>query len=85
MPDTGFDNLVIVALVALFAPLAVAGVPSLRALAVVVEIVAGVVLGREVLEIDLPRQESVSVGLSKQSLVASSTWLGCEAPLDPGS
>ena len=49
MPDTGFDNLLVVALVALLAPLAVAAVPSFRVPAVVVEIVAGVVLGPDVL------------------------------------
>ena len=49
MPHTGFDNLFVVALVALLAPLAVAAMPSLRVPAVVVEIVAGVVLGPDVL------------------------------------
>ena len=51
MPDTGFDNLLVVALVALLAPLGVAMVPRLRLPAVVVEIVAGVVLGPSVLGI----------------------------------
>jgi Kef-type K+ transport system membrane component KefB len=49
MPDTGFDNLFVVALVALLAPLAVAAVPALRVPAVIVEIVAGVLLGPDVL------------------------------------
>src|ERR1044072_8147048 len=49
MPDTGFDNLFVVALVALLAPLAVAVVPALRVPAVVLEILAGIVLGPDVL------------------------------------
>jgi NhaP-type Na+/H+ or K+/H+ antiporter len=49
VPGTGFDDLFIVALVALLAPLTVATMPSLRVPAVVVEIVAGVVLGPDVL------------------------------------
>lgn len=49
MPDVGYDNLFIVALVAVLAPLAVGLVPRLRLPAVVVEIAAGVVLGPSVL------------------------------------
>lgn len=61
MPDTGFDHLFVVALVALLAPLAVAAVPSLRVPAVVVEILAGVVLGPDVLGV-------VEAGLAVQVL-----------------
>ena len=49
MPDVGFDNLFIVALVAVLAPLAVGLVPRLRLPSVVVEILAGVILGPSVL------------------------------------
>jgi Kef-type K+ transport system membrane component KefB len=67
MPDTGFDNLFVVALVALLAPLAVAAVPALRVPAVVVEIVAGVVLGPDVLGVvdaDLAVQVLSVIGLA---------------------
>ncbi len=56
MPDVGFDNLFIVTLVAVLAPLAVGLAPRLRLPSVVVEIVAGVILGPSVLglvEVDL--------------------------------
>jgi Kef-type K+ transport system membrane component KefB len=67
MPDTGFDNLFVVALIALMAPLVVAVVPALRVPAVVVEIVAGVVLGPDVLGVvaaDLPVQVLSVIGLA---------------------
>jgi Kef-type K+ transport system membrane component KefB len=71
MPDTGFVNLLVVAVVALAAPLLVALVPALvpalRLPAVVVEIVAGVVLGPAVLgvvEADLPVQVLAVIGLA---------------------
>jgi Kef-type K+ transport system membrane component KefB len=71
MPDTGFENLLIVAAVALAAPLLVTIVrglvPSLLVPAVVVEIVAGVVLGPAVLgvvEADLPVQVLAVIGLA---------------------
>ncbi|MGZ5399921.1 MAG: cation:proton antiporter [Nocardioides sp.] len=71
MPDTGFDNLLIVAAVALAAPLLVALVPALvpalRLPAVVVEIVSGVVLGPAVLGVvvaDLPVQVLAVIGLA---------------------
>jgi Kef-type K+ transport system membrane component KefB len=67
MPDTGFDNLFVVALVALLAPLSVALVPSLRLPAVVVEILAGVVLGPDVLGVvdaDLAVQVLSVIGLA---------------------
>src|SRR4051794_5703191 len=67
MPDTGFDNLFIVALVALLAPLLVAAVPAFRVPAVVVEIIAGVVLGPDVLgvvDVDLAVQVLGVIGLA---------------------
>jgi Kef-type K+ transport system membrane component KefB len=67
MPNTGFDNIFIVALVALLAPLVVATVPALRVPAVVVEIMAGVALGPDVLgvvEADLAVQVLSVIGLA---------------------
>ena len=49
MPDVGFTNLLIVTLIALVAPLSLGFVPRLRMPAVVLEIVAGVVVGPSVL------------------------------------
>src|SRR3954447_21458777 len=49
MPDVGFTNLLIVTLIALVAPLCLGFVPRLRMPAVVLEIVAGVVVGPSVL------------------------------------
>jgi Kef-type K+ transport system membrane component KefB len=67
MPDTGFVNLLVVAVVALLAPLAVASVPVVRVPGVVVEIVAGVVLGPQVLGVvsaDLVVQVLSVIGLA---------------------
>jgi Kef-type K+ transport system membrane component KefB len=67
MPDTAFDNLFIVALIALLAPLSVAFVPVLRIPAVVLEILAGIVLGPDVLgvvEADVPVQVLAVIGLA---------------------
>jgi len=67
MPHTGFDNLLIVALVALLAPLGVALIPRLRLPSVVVEIVAGVLLGPAVfgvVEADLPVEVLSVIGLA---------------------
>lgn len=67
MPDTGFDNLFIVALIALLAPLATAALPGVRVPAVVVEILAGVVLGPDLLgavEADLPVEVLSVIGLA---------------------
>jgi Kef-type K+ transport system membrane component KefB len=67
MPETGFDNLFIVALVALLAPLAVAVAPSLRVPAVVLEILVGIVLGPDVLGVvtaDVPVQVLAVIGLA---------------------
>ncbi len=49
MPDIGFDNLLAVSLIALLAPLALGLAPRVRVPAVVLEIVAGVVVGPSVL------------------------------------
>ncbi|MGZ4471795.1 MAG: cation:proton antiporter [Nocardioidaceae bacterium] len=51
MPETGFLNLFVVMLVALVAPLALGMVPRLRVPSVVVEILLGVLLGPEVLDL----------------------------------
>jgi multisubunit Na+/H+ antiporter MnhB subunit len=67
MPETGFDNLFVVALVALLAPLAVAVAPSLRVPAVVLEILVGIVLGPDVLGVvtaDVPVQVLAVIGLA---------------------
>jgi Kef-type K+ transport system membrane component KefB len=67
MPDTGFANLFVVSLVALLAPLTVAVLPGVRVPAVVLEIVAGVVLGPDVLGVvgaDLPVQVLAVIGLA---------------------
>ena len=49
MPDVGFTNLLAVCVIALVAPLSLGFVPKLRMPAVVLEIVAGVVVGPSVL------------------------------------
>ena len=50
MPEVGFTNLLAVTLIALIAPLCLGFVPRLRMPAVVLEIVAGVVVGPSVLD-----------------------------------
>ena len=67
MPDVSFDSLLIVAAVAVLAPLLLGYAPSLRIPAAVLEIVAGVVLGPSVLgwiEVDLPLQVLGLIGLA---------------------
>jgi Kef-type K+ transport system membrane component KefB len=67
MPQISFVNLLIVAAVALLAPLLIGYLPRLRLPAVVVEIAAGVVLGPSVLgwvQIDLPVQILAVLGLA---------------------
>jgi Kef-type K+ transport system membrane component KefB len=67
MPQISFVNLLIVATVAVLAPLLIGYLPRLRLPAVVVEIVAGVVLGPSVLgwvHIDLPVQILAVLGLA---------------------
>src|SRR3954451_6027091 len=67
MPDVSFTDLLIVAAVAAAVPLALGWVPRLRVPGVVLEIVAGVVLGPSVLgwvEADLPVQVLGRFGLA---------------------
>ena len=67
MQDVSFLNLLIVSTVAVAAPLALGFAPRLRLPAVVLEIVAGVVLGPSVLgwvEIDLPVEVLALIGLA---------------------
>jgi Kef-type K+ transport system membrane component KefB len=67
MPAVSFTNLLIICAVAVLAPLLVGLLPGLRVPAVVVEIVAGIVLGPSVLgwvRIDLPIQILALVGLA---------------------
>ena len=67
MPEVGFTNLLVVALIALVAPLALGFVPKLRMPAVVLEIVAGVVVGPSALgwvEVDLPVSIVAVLGLA---------------------
>src|SRR3954469_10754358 len=67
MPATSFLNLFIVCLVAAGAPLLLGFVPRLRLPSVILEIVAGIVLGPSVLgwvEIDLPVQILGLIGLA---------------------
>ncbi|GAB3073167.1 hypothetical protein GCM10027053_43120 [Intrasporangium mesophilum] len=67
MPAIGFENLLIVVVVALAAPLLVSVIPRVRLPAVVMEIVAGVVLGPAVLgvaEADLAVQVMAVIGLA---------------------
>jgi Kef-type K+ transport system membrane component KefB len=67
MPEVGFVNLLVVTLVAVVAPLSLGFAPRLRIPAVVLEIVAGVVLGPSVLgwvEVDLPVSIVAVLGLA---------------------
>ena len=73
MPDVSFGNLLVVAAVAAVVPLALGWAPRLRVPSVVLEIVAGVVLGPSVLgwvEVDLPVQVLALVGLAFLLLLA---------------
>jgi Kef-type K+ transport system membrane component KefB len=73
VPDVSFTNLLIVAAVAAGVPLALGWVPGLRIPGVVLEIVAGVVLGPSVLgwvEVDLPVQVLALFGLAFLLLLA---------------
>jgi Kef-type K+ transport system membrane component KefB len=67
VPDVSFDNLFIVSLVAAGAPLLLGFAPRVRLPAVVLELVAGIVLGPAVLgwvEVDLPVQVLGVIGLA---------------------
>ncbi|MEV0285943.1 cation:proton antiporter [Kribbella sp. NPDC050820] len=66
MPDVEFTNLFVVALIALLAPLLLGLAPRLRVPAVVLEIVAGIVVGPHglgLVEVDLPLQIVSLLGL----------------------
>ncbi len=67
MPDVEFTNLLMVAVIALLAPLTLGLTPGLRLPAVVLEIVAGIVVGPQVLgwvEVDLPVSIVALLGLA---------------------
>src|SRR6516225_6870246 len=67
MPDVSFTNLLVVAAVAVLAPLVVGYFPRLRIPAVVLEIIGGIVIGPSVLgwvHIDLPVQILALFGLA---------------------
>jgi Kef-type K+ transport system membrane component KefB len=73
VPEVSFTNLLVVAAVAAVVPLALGWAPRLRIPAVVLEIVAGVVLGPSVLgwiEVDLPVQVLALFGLAFLLLLA---------------
>src|SRR3954469_7147723 len=67
MPEVSFDNLLIISVIAVLAPLLAGALPRLRIPAVVLEIAAGVLVGPSVLgwvEVDLPVQILALVGLA---------------------
>jgi Kef-type K+ transport system membrane component KefB len=67
MPDVTFTNLLIISVIAVLAPLIVGYLPRLRLPAVVLEIVAGIVVGPSVLgwvHVDLPVQIIALFGLA---------------------
>jgi hypothetical protein len=66
-PDVSFTNLLIISAIAVLAPLVVGFAPRLRVPAVVLEIVAGIVVGPSVLgwvRVDLPVQIIALFGLA---------------------
>ena len=67
MPNVSFENLLIIASIAVAAPLLLGYQPRLRIPSVVVEIIAGVLVGPAVLgwvEVDLPVQVVAIIGLA---------------------
>jgi Kef-type K+ transport system membrane component KefB len=67
MPDVEFVNLLVVAVIALLAPLTLGLTPALRFPSVVLEIIAGVVVGPQVLgwvEVDVPVSIVALLGLA---------------------
>ena len=73
MPDISFDNLLVVSLVAVLAPMLLGSAPRLRIPSIVLEIVAGVVLGPSVLgwvEVDLAVAILAFIGLAFLLLLA---------------
>jgi Kef-type K+ transport system membrane component KefB len=74
MPDVEFVNLLAISVVALLAPLTLGLAPGLRIPSVVLEIIAGVVLGPQVLgwvEVDLPVGIVALLGLAFLLFLAS--------------
>ena len=73
MPDVSFDNLLVVSLIAVLAPLLLGFAPGLRIPAIVLEIVAGVIVGPSVLgwvQVDLPVSILALLGLTFLLLLA---------------
>jgi Kef-type K+ transport system membrane component KefB len=67
MPDVSFTNLLIIMVIAVLAPLLIGYAPRLRVPAVVLEIIAGVIVGPSVLgwvQVDLPVQILALFGLA---------------------
>src|SRR5690242_17841908 len=67
MPDVSFDNLLIISVIAVLAPLCAGALPRLRIPAVVLEIVAGIAVGPTGLgwvKVDLPVQILSLFGLA---------------------
>jgi len=67
MPDVSFNNLFVICLVGAMAPLALGFAPRLRLPSVVLEIVAGIILGPSLLgwvQVDLPVQVLALIGLA---------------------
>ena len=67
MPDVSFTNLLVIMVIAVLAPLLIGYVPRLRIPSVVVEIIAGVIVGPSVLNwvhVDLPVQILSIIGLA---------------------
>ena len=67
MPEVSFDNLLIISVIAVLAPLLAGALPKLRIPAVVLEIVAGIVVGPTGfgwVEVDLPVQILALFGLA---------------------
>ena len=76
MPQISFVNLLIVAAVALLAPLLIRYLPRLRLPAVVVEIAAGVVLGPSVLALGADRPTGTDTGRPRAGFLVVSGRVG---------
>jgi Kef-type K+ transport system membrane component KefB len=73
MPDVSFDNLLVVSLIAVIAPLLLGFTPGLRIPAIVLEITTGVIVGPSVLgwvQVDLPVSILALLGLTFLLLLA---------------
>ena len=67
MPDVSFTNLLVISVIAVLAPLLIGYAPRLRIPSVVLEIIAGVIVGPSLLgwvEVDLPVQVLSVIGLA---------------------